>query len=200
MPRKTLVVGVDEAGRGPLAGPVCCAAFALLHDISIKEFPYTRIADSKSITEADREKIYDALLANCEGSAGLDVGPMSEPTTEGSLESTMCESDSDRGRAEVAESKTSEAAEESDSTAQSAEDAHEEVYCFSTPNLSSQSPFVFSVVEASPAEIDRLNILAATLRSMTKAVYSLLSQIVTCSEKPEPSVVYVVRRCSRGLD
>lgn len=48
----TLVIGVDEAGRGPLAGPVCAGAVILGPD-------YGRIglADSKSISEKKRERL-----------------------------------------------------------------------------------------------------------------------------------------------
>ncbi len=44
-----LSVGFDEAGRGPLAGPVCAAAVILPHD-----FPVEILNDSKKLTEKKR--------------------------------------------------------------------------------------------------------------------------------------------------
>ena len=44
------VVGADEAGRGPLAGPVCAAAVALP-----KDFPFEFLNDSKKLSEKKRE-------------------------------------------------------------------------------------------------------------------------------------------------
>lgn len=49
----TLVAGVDEAGRGPLAGPVVAAAVILALDTEI-----VGLNDSKKLTENKREKIY----------------------------------------------------------------------------------------------------------------------------------------------
>jgi ribonuclease HII len=46
-----LVCGIDEAGRGPLAGPVVAAAVVLSPD-----FPVNILGDSKSLSEKDREK------------------------------------------------------------------------------------------------------------------------------------------------
>lgn len=53
-----LVAGVDEAGRGPLAGPVVAAAVILdeLH-------PIKGLADSKKLTPLRREKLYDEIRA-----------------------------------------------------------------------------------------------------------------------------------------
>ena len=45
-----LICGVDEAGRGPLAGPVTAAA-VILPD----EFPFELLADSKSLSPSKRE-------------------------------------------------------------------------------------------------------------------------------------------------
>ena len=55
-----LVAGVDEAGRGPLAGPVACAAVIL--------DPRRRIRgldDSKALCNAERERLYPLILARC---------------------------------------------------------------------------------------------------------------------------------------
>ena len=48
-PVYNLIVGADEAGRGPLAGPVCAAAVALPSD-----FPFEILADSKVLSEKKR--------------------------------------------------------------------------------------------------------------------------------------------------
>lgn len=53
-----LVAGVDEVGRGPLAGPVVVAAVILPHDCFIE-----KLNDSKKLSEATREKLYDEILA-----------------------------------------------------------------------------------------------------------------------------------------
>jgi ribonuclease HII len=53
-----LWAGVDEAGRGPLAGPVVAAA-VILDDLK----PIKGLADSKVLTALRREKLYDEILA-----------------------------------------------------------------------------------------------------------------------------------------
>ncbi|MFQ3546745.1 MAG: ribonuclease HII [Termitinemataceae bacterium] len=50
--------GIDEAGRGPLAGPVCAAAVILGDD-----FPIEILNDSKKMTEAQRTKAMVAIYA-----------------------------------------------------------------------------------------------------------------------------------------
>lgn len=50
------VCGVDEAGRGPLAGPVCAAA-VILKDNQIIE----GVNDSKKLTEKKREALFDVI-------------------------------------------------------------------------------------------------------------------------------------------
>ena len=51
-----LVCGVDEAGRGPLAGPVCAAAVVFADDVIIEG-----INDSKKLSEKKREALYDVI-------------------------------------------------------------------------------------------------------------------------------------------
>ena len=53
-----LVAGVDEAGRGPLAGPVVAAA-VILDDLN----PIAGLADSKKLTALRREKLFDEIRA-----------------------------------------------------------------------------------------------------------------------------------------
>lgn len=51
-----LICGVDEAGRGPLAGPVYAAAVILPSDCVIEG-----LNDSKKLTEKKREKLFDEI-------------------------------------------------------------------------------------------------------------------------------------------
>lgn len=51
------ICGVDEAGRGPLAGPVCAAAVILPDGLEIEG-----LNDSKKLTEAKREKLFDIII------------------------------------------------------------------------------------------------------------------------------------------
>ena len=50
--------GVDEAGRGPLAGPVCAAAVMLPRNLVIPG-----LNDSKKLSPKKRDALYDAILA-----------------------------------------------------------------------------------------------------------------------------------------
>lgn len=51
------ICGVDEAGRGPLAGPVCAAAVILPPNCVIEG-----LNDSKKLTEKKREALYDIII------------------------------------------------------------------------------------------------------------------------------------------
>ena len=53
------VCGVDEAGRGPVAGPVCAAAVILPGGIVIEG-----LNDSKKLSEKKREKLFDVITEN----------------------------------------------------------------------------------------------------------------------------------------
>ncbi|HEV3392308.1 MAG TPA: ribonuclease HII [Chthoniobacterales bacterium] len=55
------IAGVDEAGRGALAGPVVAAAVVLP-----EKFPHRKLNDSKQLAPELREKIYDELVSNSE--------------------------------------------------------------------------------------------------------------------------------------
>ena len=52
------ICGVDEAGRGPLAGPVCAAAVILPPDCVIEG-----LNDSKKLSEKKREALFDVIQA-----------------------------------------------------------------------------------------------------------------------------------------
>jgi ribonuclease HII len=64
-----IIAGVDEAGRGPLAGPVVAAAVALASPIS--RFP--AVFDSKQISDARRRRLRDEILAVCGVMIGVAV-------------------------------------------------------------------------------------------------------------------------------
>ncbi len=51
------ICGVDEAGRGPLAGPVCAAAVILPPDTIIEG-----VNDSKKLSEKKREELFDVVI------------------------------------------------------------------------------------------------------------------------------------------
>ncbi|MEJ5262723.1 MAG: ribonuclease HII [Ignavibacterium sp.] len=55
----TFLAGVDEAGRGPLAGPVVAAAVILP-----KNFHHKEIDDSKKLSHKQREKLFDIITQN----------------------------------------------------------------------------------------------------------------------------------------
>ena len=54
------ICGIDEAGRGPLAGPVVVAAVIMPKDSFIEG-----INDSKKVSEKKREVLYDEIISNC---------------------------------------------------------------------------------------------------------------------------------------
>ncbi|MBP9726840.1 MAG: ribonuclease HII [Gammaproteobacteria bacterium] len=56
--QKQLIVGVDEAGRGPLAGPVVAAAVIL-----DPNQPIVGLMDSKQLSEKKREILFDEIIA-----------------------------------------------------------------------------------------------------------------------------------------
>lgn len=55
------VAGIDEAGRGPLAGPVCAACVVFPKGVKIEG-----INDSKKLTEKKREKLFDEIIEKAE--------------------------------------------------------------------------------------------------------------------------------------
>ena len=54
-----LIAGIDEAGRGPLAGPVCVASVIMPLD---KDSIIEGINDSKKLTEKKRESLYQQII------------------------------------------------------------------------------------------------------------------------------------------
>lgn len=63
-----IIVGLDEAGRGCLAGPVVAAAAIMPRTKAIQMLG---INDSKKLSKAKREEIYNYLIANVEYSIGI---------------------------------------------------------------------------------------------------------------------------------
>lgn len=61
-----MICGIDEVGRGPLAGPVCAAAVILPKNCEI-----LYINDSKKLSEAKREALYEEI---CEKAVAVGIG------------------------------------------------------------------------------------------------------------------------------
>ena len=55
------LIGIDEAGRGPLAGPVCAAAVILPKGLEIDG-----LNDSKKLTDKKRRELYDVIIEQAE--------------------------------------------------------------------------------------------------------------------------------------
>ena len=55
------VAGIDEAGRGPLAGPVVAACVIIGPDFKIEPGDLELVADSKKLSAKKREKIFKAI-------------------------------------------------------------------------------------------------------------------------------------------
>ena len=66
----TLICGIDEAGRGPLAGPVVAGAVILPKDCEI-----LGLNDSKKLSEKRREELYDEVMDKAIAAGAGIVGP-----------------------------------------------------------------------------------------------------------------------------
>lgn len=64
------IAGLDEAGRGPLAGPVVAAAVVLPED-----FDPEGVADSKALTPENRDEVYRRIICQAEAVGVGIVGP-----------------------------------------------------------------------------------------------------------------------------
>jgi len=70
----TMIIGIDEVGRGPLAGPVvACAAVIKVESLKLKveseiqeenSKMWNLVRDSKSLSEKQREKVFNFILEN----------------------------------------------------------------------------------------------------------------------------------------
>ena len=67
-----IVCGVDEAGRGPLAGPVCAAAVILPRDLEIEG-----LNDSKKLSDKRRRALFEQITAQAV-SYGIAFAPEQE--------------------------------------------------------------------------------------------------------------------------
>lgn len=76
------ICGVDEAGRGPLAGPVCAAAVILPAGAAIEG-----LDDSKKLTEKKRERLYD-IIKQTAVAYSVAYGTLEEIETVNILEAT----------------------------------------------------------------------------------------------------------------
>lgn len=65
-----VIAGVDEAGRGPLAGPVCAAAVILPPDLELPG-----LTDSKKLTDKKRRELYPLIM---EQAVSYGIGYASE--------------------------------------------------------------------------------------------------------------------------
>ena len=79
----TSVCGVDEAGRGPLAGPVCAAAVILPEGCIIEG-----VNDSKKLTEKKREALFDVIIEQAI-SCSIAFGTVEEIERDNILRTTM---------------------------------------------------------------------------------------------------------------
>jgi ribonuclease HII len=59
-----IVVGLDEAGRGPLAGPVVASAIYVNPALECSRFDLEQMKDSKKLSAKQRDKFYDLLTNN----------------------------------------------------------------------------------------------------------------------------------------
>lgn len=68
---RPVIAGVDEAGRGALAGPVVAAA-CILNSSALRRKPRcVRITDSKVLTPEEREEAYRFLVKTCSWGIGI---------------------------------------------------------------------------------------------------------------------------------
>lgn len=79
----TAVCGVDEAGRGPLAGPVCAAAVILPEGLIIEG-----VNDSKKLSEKKREALFDVIIEQALA-CSIAFGTVEEIERENILVATM---------------------------------------------------------------------------------------------------------------
>lgn len=67
------VIGIDEAGRGPLAGPVVSAAALVLEEDFSKVKKIKPIKDSKQLSEKKRLAVYNKIISNSKIKWGIGI-------------------------------------------------------------------------------------------------------------------------------
>lgn len=80
------VAGIDEAGRGPLAGPVVAGA-VVLDPARLPPEMATGLDDSKKLTRAARELMYDLVMANA--ATGIGIAAVKEIDDINILQATL---------------------------------------------------------------------------------------------------------------
>ena len=95
------ICGIDEVGRGPLAGPVVAGAVVLPKDVSI-----LYLNDSKKLSEKKREALYEEIMEKAEavglgivGPARIDEINILQATYE-AMRMAVCEVEKKLGRSE----------------------------------------------------------------------------------------------------
>ena len=83
-----VVAGIDEAGRGPWAGPVVAAAVLLDYGALGKDL-LTGINDSKALTSARRAALYDTLMASQAARFGTGLATVKEIDVSNILQATL---------------------------------------------------------------------------------------------------------------
>ena len=88
----TRLAGVDEAGRGPLAGPVVAAAAVLPREWTMDGLPESlqRLNDSKQLTEKVREQLFEAIQVEPGISFGVGIIGPEEIDRINILQATHC--------------------------------------------------------------------------------------------------------------
>lgn len=75
---KGLVGGVDEAGRGPWAGPVVAAAAVFLEPLAFSHSLFDGIQDSKKLSKIKRENLYQELTQLKSFNYGIGIASVEE--------------------------------------------------------------------------------------------------------------------------
>lgn len=82
------VAGVDEAGRGPLAGPVVAAACILPMTQALSRL-FPGLNDSKKLSSSQRETLYEKLLSHPEVLSGIGEASVEEIDSFNILQATL---------------------------------------------------------------------------------------------------------------
>lgn len=80
-----LVAGLDEAGRGPVFGPLVLCAFAMRRD-RLGELQALGVRDSKQLSGTARERMYEPLRALATGLAVYELAPAEIDAAPGGLD------------------------------------------------------------------------------------------------------------------